>query len=58
MSILNPENSCISYRHRLLGLTTKEPPSNFKPRKYLKYKQHWELKPDLDAYIKGSVDEK
>ena len=55
---MNPENCCISYRRKLLGLTNKEPPSNFEPRKYLKYKQLWGPKPDLDAYIKGSLDEK
>ena len=40
-------NYCIFRRHKLLGQTTKHPLSNFKPKKYWKYKQLWGLRPDL-----------
>ena len=34
MLILNPENYCISCRHRLLGQATKNPLINFDPKKF------------------------
>ena len=37
---------CISRTHRLLGQTTKQPLSNFKPQKPWKHKQLSELKPE------------
>ena len=36
MSIFSTENYCILRRHRFLGQTTKQPLSNFEPRKTLK----------------------
>ena len=39
MYILNIANYCISRRRRLLGETTKQPLSNFEPRKPWKCKQ-------------------
>ena len=44
--ILNPENYCIPCRHKLIGQTTKQPLSNFEPRKPWNYKQFWGLRPD------------
>ena len=46
MSIWNPENYYIPCRYRLFGQTTKQPLSNFEPRKPWKFKQLWGLKPD------------
>ena len=37
-------NYCIPRRHRLVGQTTKQPLSNFEPKKSWKYKQLWELR--------------
>ena len=39
ISILNSENYCILHGHRLLDKTTKQPLSNFEPRKLWKYRQ-------------------
>ena len=33
MSTLNPENYCIPHRHKVLVQTTKQPLSNFEPKK-------------------------
>ena len=46
MLILKPKNYCIPRRHRLIGQTTKQPSSNFEPRKPWKYKQFSGLRPD------------
>ena len=46
MSTLNPENYCIPHRHKVLVQTTKQPLSNFEPKKPWKYKQIWGLRPD------------
>ena len=37
--ILNPENYCISSKHRLLVQTTKQPLGNFVHLKFSKHKQ-------------------
>ena len=39
-------NYCIPRRYRLLDQTTKQPLSNFEPKKPWKYEQLWELRPD------------
>ena len=39
-------NYCIPRRHRLPGQTTKQPLSNFEPKKPCKYKQFRELRRD------------
>ena len=36
MSVLNPENYCISRKHNLLGESTKQSLSNFEPKKPLR----------------------
>ena len=46
---------CISRTHRLLGQTTKQPLSNFKPQKPWKHKQLSELKPEPSCYKKLSA---
>ena len=38
-SILNPQSYCNPRRHNALGQTTKQPLSDFEPRKPWKYKQ-------------------
>ena len=48
--ILDPANYCIPHRYRLLGQTTKQPLSNFEPRKPGKYKQLSGLRPDPSCY--------
>ena len=39
-------NYCIPHRHRLLGQASKQPLSNFEPKKPWKYKQLLGLRPD------------
>ena len=53
--ILNPENYCISCRHRLLVQTTKQPISNFEHQKPWKRKQLWGLRPDPSCLQKKQV---
>ena len=52
--ILNPESYCIPHRQRLLGKTTKQPLSNFEPRKSRKYKQLWGPRPDASCLLRKS----
>ena len=49
---MNPANYWIPRRHRLVGQTTRQPLSNFKPLKPWKYKQLSGLRPDASCLLK------